>query len=88
MPSKDWSDEVLNRMDIQIMTANYMHTCNNTNSSDGGSIIDYVLISRSIAALIKNSSAIGGEDGVKVPWSPHVGISLEVHGDAGPLWTR
>ena len=88
MQPKDWNEEVLNRMDMQIMTADSKYTCRNSFNAEGGSIIDYVLVSRSIAALIKNISTVGGEDGQQVPWSPHVGISLEVHGDAAALWTR
>ena len=88
MKTKEWSDEVLNRVGMQIMTANSKYTCKNTTNENGGSVIDYVLASRSIAPLIKNITTVGGEDGHKVPWSPHVGISLEAQGTAASLWTR
>ena len=88
MTVEDWDEEVLNKMDMQILTANTKYTCKNAYNSEGGSHIDYILASRSIAPLIRNISTVGGEDGIKVPWSPHVGLSFEVHGAAGALWTR
>ena len=85
MDPSEWSEDTLDKMNFDIIKPNTTHTCRTT--ADGGtSFLDYLLVSRGIAPMVHNVSTIGGDDGQPVPWSPHVGISFEVHATAETTW--
>ena len=88
MTEDAWPDDILNRMNLQIITPSGKYTCKNVYNENEGSMIDYPLVSRTIVPLLRNLHTVGGEDQLQVPWSPHLGPSFEVHGVAGALWTQ
>ena len=85
MKPQEWNDDILDKLDMQIIAPNAAFTC--TNNSEN-SLIDYVLVSRSIAPMIKELRTVGGDDQEKVPWAPHLGIQFELHAEADTLWSR
>ena len=81
----EWSEDILDRLDMQIIAPKVDYTCRNI---QGKSLLDYLLVSRSIAGLIQNVTTIGGQDEHEVPWSPHCGIHFEIKSEPEALWTR
>ena len=49
MTENAWGEEALNKMVMQNMAAEAAYTCKNVHNNEGGSHINYLLVSRGIA---------------------------------------
>jgi hypothetical protein len=86
VPPAAWDDDCSNwkaKLKAEIIHPDVKVTCRNPHSEDGGSLIDYFLVSRSVVPLIEACTLE-----TDVPWYPHYGVRLKLRPHPDRVFVR
>ena len=90
VPPEAWAEHKvgketwLDKMNAEIITVrNSKFTCRAGLNKEGGSMIDYIVISKPLLALVRYLGAV-----MDAPWSPHFGLTLTLYAKPSEILIR